>query len=114
MFLDPGLMHCHIIMHIYTYAHADYTEQALQQVHLPHFKSNLRSNFHKGVEVTPGGGHPQNIVIVCLECLTLPRTTEENEMSQFVTYDEYNVLHLIAEDFQWTMTLLDGWVETDS
>ena len=51
-------------------------------MYLPHFKedlSNLRSNFHKGVEVTPGGGHPQSIEIVCLECLTLPRTTEENK-----------------------------------
>ena len=31
------------------------------------------------VEVTPGGGAPQSIEIVCLECLTLPRTTEENK-----------------------------------
>ena len=104
-------MHCHIIMHIYTYAHADYTEQALQQVHLPHFKSNLRSNFHKGVEVTPGGGTPRASKLYALNVLLFhePLKKINNEIPQFVIYDEYNVLHLIAKDFQWTMTLMGGW-----
>ena len=56
------------------------------------------------------GGTPRASKLYALNALLFhePLKKINNEMSQFVTYDEYNVLHLIAEDFQWTMTLLDG------